>query len=310
MRGFVGLTDFDWYTSLNTQQATEANFWLPSSKSFKALQRNEPLFFQLKKPMAAISGFGIFVRYEILPVWLAWDTFGVGNGVDSLASLTKRIAKYRSRFGNVGDLEASSIGCIVLEECVWFREDQWVRRPDDWHDNIVSGKKYSLDEGEGKRIWKDCLQRVAVDTAGALPFVETARDAARYGNPILVQPRLGQGAFRLEVTDAYGRACAVTTEHSLPVLEAAHIKPYSAGGPHDVTNGVLLRTDLHRLLDRGYLTITAEHRLEVSPRLKQDYSNGKAYYAMQGQTLNLPADPRLAPSQDFLRWHQEHVYRG
>jgi hypothetical protein len=57
-----------------------------------------------------------------------------------------------------------------------------------------------------------------------------ASGASRYGAPVLVPPRLGQGAFRVAVTDAYGRSCAVTREHSLPVLEAAHIQPYALGG--------------------------------------------------------------------------------
>ena len=61
----------------------------------------------------------------------------------------------------------------------------------------------------------------------------------RYGEPVLVRPRLGQGAFRVVVTEGYGRACAVTGEHSLPVLEAAHIKPFDAEGPHDIRNGLL-----------------------------------------------------------------------
>ena len=37
--------------------------------------------------------------------------------------------------------------------------------------------------------------------------------------------RLGHGAFRLLVTDAYQRRCAVTGERTLPVLDAAHIRP-------------------------------------------------------------------------------------
>ena len=53
----------------------------------------------------------------------------------------------------------------------------------------------------------------------------------RLGAPQLVQPRLGQGAFRLAVTGAYG-ACAVSGEHSLPALEAAHVRPYAEGGAH------------------------------------------------------------------------------
>lgn len=309
MRGYVGLTDDDWYAQLSAAGASEANFWKPSAAPMKALQRGEPLFFLLKKPRSAICGFGIFVRFQTLPVWLAWETFGTSNGVASRAELVKRIAKYRGRFGATGEIESSQIGCIVLEECTWFPERQWVTRPADWHDNIVSGKGYALEQGEGKRLWIDCLQRAAV-AAGAIPLVASVAEAARFGSPVLVQPRLGQGAFRLEVIDAYEKACAVTTEHSLPVLEAAHIRPYAEQGPHDVTNGVLLRTDLHRLLDRGYVTITDDHRFEVSRRLREDYENGKAYYAMQGQALHLPTDRSLAPAQEHLRWHHEHVFLG
>ena len=46
--------------------------------------------------------------------------------------------------------------------------------------------------------------------------------------------------------------------------------------PHEVRNGVLLRADLHRLLDQSYATITKDYRLEVSPRPKQEFENGRA----------------------------------
>jgi putative restriction endonuclease len=126
----------------------------------------------------------------------------------------------------------------------------------------------------------------------------------------LVQPRLGQGIFRVAVMDAYSRACAVTQEHSLPALEASHIQPYAKHGPHDVRNGVLLRADLHRLFDQGYVTITPEYRLEVSPRLKEDYRNGRSYYPLHGSSVSIPAAVADAPSVDFLRWHNERVYRA
>lgn len=93
-----------------------------------------------------------------------------------------------------------------------------------------------------------------MQSAPVLDTVERALTAERYGKPIEIRPRLGQGGFRLAVTDAYGRACAVTQEHSLPVLEAAHIRPCGNGGAHEVQNGLLLRSDLHRLFDRGYVT--------------------------------------------------------
>jgi putative restriction endonuclease len=94
------------------------------------------------------------------------------------------------------------------------------------------------------------------------------------------------------------------------VLEAAHIKPYSLEGPHQVDNGVLLRRDLHTLFDRGYVTVTPGRELEVSRRIKEDWENGREYYQLHGRTIRVPARSEWQPSSEFLQWHNEHVYRG
>ncbi len=95
------------------------------------------------------------------------------------------------------------------------------------------------------------------------------------------------------------------------MLEAAHIKPYSMQGPHCVSNGILLRSDLHKLFDQGYVTVTAELRLEVSPRLRTDWQNGREYYAHHGRPLRVqPTDPASQPSREFLSWHNEHRFRA
>lgn len=79
------------------------------------------------------------------------------------------------------------------------------------------------------------------------PATLAAIDPPRYGTPTLVAPRLGQGSFRALVTDAYSYRCAISKERTLPVLQAAHIRPYADGGQHELSNGVLLRSDLHAL---------------------------------------------------------------
>ncbi len=156
-------------------------------------------------------------------------------------------------------------------------------------------------------MWNDCLARMA-DTIGE-DFV--AREPTpRYGHPVLHAPRLGQPIFRVKVLDAYDRACAVTREHSLPVLDAAHIRPYADGGGHDVTNGLSLRSDLHRLFDRGYVTVDEDCRFVVGERLKQDYENGRSYYGLKGQDLVLPAESALRPDSAALAWHREQVFLG
>jgi putative restriction endonuclease len=110
------------------------------------------------------------------------------------------------------------------------------------------------------------------------------------------------------VTGAYGGACAVSREYSLPVLEAAHIRPYGEDGSHDVANGLLLRADIHRLFDAGYVTVTPDHRFVVSRRLAQEWENGKAYYAMEGHEIAVPKRVADHPDPVLLRWHNENVF--
>jgi putative restriction endonuclease len=136
-------------------------------------------------------------------------------------------------------------------------------------------------------------------------LVEPAR-----GAEALRSPRLGQGIFRVSVLDAYGRACAVSGEHSLPVLEAAHIVSFARGGPNEVRNGLVLRSDLHRLFDLGYVTVDPAHHFVVSRRLAADFGNGRSYLGFHGQPIGLPADLGARPAAAALAWHRETLFLG
>lgn len=138
-----------------------------------------------------------------------------------------------------------------------------------------------------------------------------AEEAARYGAEFLTRARLGQGAFRVLVTEAYARRCAVTGERTLPALEAAHIKPFSKSGPNLIANGMLMRSDLHKLFDLGYISVTPDLHVEVSRKIKEEYENGRDYYALHGKVLTVtPAAPNDRPSGQFLQWHNQNVYLG
>lgn len=156
------------------------------------------------------------------------------------------------------------------------------------------------------------LAQATAASAQAAPGVpqHTFEHAPRYGDPREVRPRLGQATFRVAVLDAYGRACAVTQEHSLPALDSAHIRSFAQNGPHEVCNGLLLRADLHRLFDTGYVTVTCELRFEVGSRLRDDYSNGRSYYPLHGTQVQVPVAATHRPQREFLEWHNEHVFRG
>ncbi len=307
MRGYVAATDFDWFSFLRAKRPEEANFWQPSGRRFHVLQPGEPLFFKLKSPYNAIGGFGLFARHELATAALAWEAFGELNGARSFEDMCSRIERYRP--GRQRDPKRLyTVGCIMLSQPVFFDDGDWVAQPHDWAPNTVSGAGYDLTVGEGRRIWEECQARAKSLPLLAPMAAEPTAGAERYGAPQLVRPRLGQGTFRVAVTQAYGGRCAVSHERSLPVLEAAHIRAFKDGGPHEVSNGLLLRADIHRLFDVGYVTVTPDLHFRVSKRLGEEWENGKVYYEHQGGEVAVPRARRDRPDPEFLRWHNEHVY--
>ena len=306
MVGYFGVTDAGWYMHLSRLAGPrDANFWRPSARTYR-LPVGTPFFFKLKSPHHAVAGFGFFANFTVLPDWLAWDTFGEANGVADLAELRERLTTIRRGARIEADAQGR-IGCALIAEARFFAPDDWVAAPKDWKPRTQSGERYDLMKGEGARIWNECLARAGI--AAPVP-ADAVKVKARFGAPVIYRPRLGQGIFRVQVLDAYGRACAVTGEHSLPVLEAAHIKPYSRGGEHDVTNGLSLRSDLHRLFDKGYVTVDEEQRFVVGRRLKEDFANGRSYYVLHGCPLDAPAEAGVSPSAAALAWHREQVFLG
>jgi len=310
LRAFIGVTDNNWFSFLSSIPGIdEVNFWQPSGKTrFGALKPREPFLFKLHSPLNYIVGGGFFVHSTILPVSFAWQAFDIKNGASSLVEMRKRLEKYR-RIYSISH-EDYKIGCILLEQPFFFERNEWIPVPSDWSSNIVRGKTYDLTVGLGAELWDAVQIRLQKREGLFQPIMEVSEEGARYGTPTIVLPRLGQGIFRVVVTDAYNRRCAVTLERTLPALEAAHIKPYSDSGPHRVDNGILLRSDIHKLLDTGYVTVTGDYRFEVSRRIKEEYENGRDYYAMHGNNLFIPQNQALRPSREFISWHNEHVYRG
>jgi hypothetical protein len=108
--------------------------------------------------------------------------------------------------------------------------------------------------------------------------------------------RQGQGAFREKLLAAYQRSCAVTGCDVVQVLEAAHIIPYLGPETNCVSNGLLLRGDIHTLFDLSLLALNpSDYRVLVSNNLR-----GRSYESLAGQVIRLPADHSDHPSRQAL----------
>jgi putative restriction endonuclease len=313
MKLYVGITDYDWFKLHSSKPfVEEVNFWKPSSQlGFRVLQWGEPFLFKLHAPRNFIVGGGFFTKFLKLPVSLAWQTFGEANGARSLEEVRIRIAKYRKQ--PIGPTEDPVIGCILLEEPFFFAEPDWIPVPLDFKAGIQMGKSYDMQTVTGQRLWRDVterLQQAKVKSLGPATIAAAEQDA-RFGKPQIVTPRLGQGSFRLLVADAYERRCTMTGERTLPALEAAHIHRYSRGGDHSLSNGLLLRSDLHKLFDLGYLTIEPNTlKIRVSRKIREEFENGRDYYRLDGQTLRQPENQLALPAIEKLKHHYENEFRG
>jgi putative restriction endonuclease len=280
MNLYVGVTDNDWYRFLSQRPGIdEVNFWQPGGKQrFRNLRPGELFLFKLHSPDNFIVGGGFFAHSSILPVSLAWEAFAEKNGTATFAQMRAKLLTYR---GTSSDpREDFEIGCILLQQPFFLPRKQWIIIPNDFSLNIVQGKTYDAERGTGKDLWDAIEMRLR-----SQPIQEfQVGDGTVAWRDASIRQRLGQGSFRILVTDTYQRHCAVTGEKALPALEAAHIRPVNEDGKHRIDNGLLFRSDIHRLFDAGYVTVTPDYRFRASRRLKEDFHNGEEYFRLNNKS--------------------------
>ncbi|MBS1595976.1 MAG: HNH endonuclease [Bacteroidetes bacterium] len=313
MKFYIGVTDNKWFNYLSQINPEDINFWQPGgSVSFKAVESGAPFLFKLKSPLNAIGGVGFFSSHSFLPLTVAWDIFQNRNGAATYNEFSNSILAYRVDKSNVNP----TIGCIVLTNPIFFKREDWIPTPSNWSNSIVQGKSYNTEELIGNEIWKRLellLQKYLPATIQEPSIIGSLLEepSPRYGKSVLTKVRVGQGAFRVLVTDTYSKRCSITGEKTLPVLEAAHIQPYSDLGPHEISNGILLRSDIHKLFDNGYVTITKDFKVEVSSRIKEEFQNGREYYQYHGKELMiLPQEEKHRPNSLYIDWHNNNIYKG
>lgn len=306
MRLFVAVTDNDWYWQLRSRPLQdEVNFWQPGGgRRFQALRSGEVLLFKPHTPHHSIVGGGIFLQASELPCSLAWDFFELGNGASGLWEMRRRIERFRRL--DQSTRRDYTVTCIVLQQPFFFDEADWIPVPADFSKNVGRGKTYDTARPDGHSLW----EAVRLRLQAANPSGAREPQGEIFGDPRLVHPQLGAGAFRLLITDLYRRRCAITGDDALPTLEAAHIRPLAEGGMHRLDNGLLLRADVRRLFDCGYLSADAENRVLVSATLERDFSSAGPYAELADHPLRLPERPQHRPRREFLEWHRAKVFRG
>ena len=109
---------------------------------------------------------------------------------------------------------------------------------------------------------------------------------------VSIKQRQGQPEFRQSLIQAYGGRCAITDCDVAQVLEACHIRPYDGPNSNDLSDGILLRADLHTLFDRGLIGIDSHASTVIVAQslLHSDYKG------IHRKKFNLPNDLEERPS--------------
>lgn len=301
----VGVTDFDWYSFLRGIKPLEVNFWQPSNKDIHTLEQGELFLFRLKKKFGGkIAGGAEFMSSDSMAIDLAWVYWEQANGSPNKQEFMEVLRKYRSKRGKK-TTGSSEIGCRCLVRPFFLREEDWFEVPG-WSENITTYKNYRTDEEIGAFLQQQVESLLRRNSKLYLP---EGIKLDEFGTPRLIMDRLGQGAFRNEILKNYRYRCAITGERTVPVLEAAHIRPYSEHQDHSLNNGLLLKSDIHRLYDLGLVSITPDRKFHVSPRIKEEWKNGRHYYELQREKINVPDDEYYHPNPEYLQEHYDKRFR-
>lgn len=109
--------------------------------------------------------------------------------------------------------------------------------------------------------------------------------------------RRGQQGFRQSLISVYSGKCAITGCSVIDVLEAAHIFPYRGVQTNDISNGILLRADIHTLFDLGLIKINPN---SFTVEIDEKITNSE-YAKLSGKNIHLPVKESDRPSKEALK---------
>lgn len=158
---------------------------------------------------------------------------------------------------------------------------------------IISGVAESISRGQTGDL---TLRRPSRLREGSDELVVTVDRLRRLREEAV---RQGQSTFRRRLLEAHGNRCCISGADAVQVLDAAHIIPFSGRGSDSPKNGLLLRSDLHRLFDAGALAVDDRYCVVLAHHLTPT-----SYHELAGAPLRLPKSPSDRPSLEALRAHR------
>lgn len=267
----------------------------------RRLQPGDEWHFLLKSPLRKLGGYGVFQEYRDLSIQDAWQTYDVGNGVSPEAEFVSRCRMYSERNSIHPVTNGQSIiGCVVLSDLEFHEDDEYLDLSSiglEFARQIVKFKYFD------EAFPRSTEQGLPVPSGGN-EFTTVASDPTEYSRQRR-KKRKGQQGFRKKSIRAHRGRCAVTGESHRRVLEATHIEPYINEAINHIQNGMLLRVDIHPLMDEGLLALNDDMTLLVSSKL-----NNSSYVKFAGHTVGFPNNPAERPSTHAVALHRRERFQA
>lgn len=233
-----------------------------------------------KCPHPGCNAKKIYFRKKIKPEWRCDKNHEFATPKVIYESATEYIATYGKEFKKIDGTLIDN----VISKTLRYNVQMSIQKINlHWASNLIANssylplnvEKHDADTNDDTLIFSDEDQRRIVERH--------------------IKQRRGQKTFREQLLK-YNPICAVTGCELVDILEAAHIDAYRNETHNHISNGVLLRSDIHTMFDLNLIAIHPQtHTIHLFPEAK---NNG--YDEYDGKKIHVKH--KLSESSLLKRW--------
>lgn len=213
----------------------------------------------------------------------------------------RSVNSVKMKIGNFGsfDPELKKRGIVGLVNASKLDEVVWNEFNNNWDDLAFESEKI-LTSFEGN----DILKKEQISEDGFC-FAEGAEKER------LVKTRVNQNFFRQTVLSANNSSCCITGIDIPALLIASHIIPWSKAAKDRLNprNGLCLNALHDKAFDKGLMTITADFKIKISPKIlaKPSAPIEKWIASFEGKNIIIPE--RFVPTAEILEYHNKNIFQ-
>lgn len=152
------------------------------------------------------------------------------------------------------------------------------------------------------------FEHTTIEKLNHIPEIELPKEGIMREQ--IVKVRVNQSFFRSSILASYNNTCCITGIKQPEFLIAGHIKPWSIDEKNRLNpqNGIAINALHDKAFENGYLTITTDYKIKISPILLKNNQENLDYFGKyENQPIILPS--RFLPDVEFLKYHNQERFR-